>query len=174
MFPGEFKACWEGYYNLFKEVVEPSPLETFNHLLDKLLAPGIGRADPALGLRPVLETSSTPCGAVFQISITSILTQSCWRAPEQQSPCKQKVTTSHCSSLLHGVPFHILPPPCSASRAGALILRVYSVINSGDAPPPVLILTFPQPQKIGAAILSKVMETGSLRGPKPDPLTAES
>lgn len=33
--------------NLF-ETVEHSPLETLNHLLDKLLAPGIGRADPAL------------------------------------------------------------------------------------------------------------------------------
>lgn len=58
IFLGEIGACWEGYYSLFEEAVEPLPLENFNHLLDKLLAADIGRVYPALGLRAVLEASS--------------------------------------------------------------------------------------------------------------------
>jgi len=34
-------------------------LETFSHLLGKLLAPAMGSADSALGLRAVLESSFT-------------------------------------------------------------------------------------------------------------------
>ena len=59
IFLREVGVCWEGYYSLFEEVVEPSVLEIFDHLLDRLLSLVIGRADLALGLRAVLEASST-------------------------------------------------------------------------------------------------------------------
>lgn len=66
-------------------------------------------------------------------------------------------------------PRALLPLLCSVSCAGGIFLRVYSVINGGDVPLLVLILTFLWLQGIGATIPSKVMEIGSLVRPKPDP-----
>lgn len=105
IFLGEAGECWESYYSLFEEAVEPSALEIFNYLFDKLLAPDIGRADPALRLRAVLG-GLIHFPTVFQISITSILTQSCYRAPSSSHCGDVCPKESIWSSPLHGVLFH--------------------------------------------------------------------
>lgn len=130
--------------------MKPSPLETFNHLMDKPLAPDISRADPALCLRALLGGLIYFHLELFSRFLLQTSSHSTAIGPLSSShrgDAYPKESISHRFSPLSPwcpvPPRAVLPPHCSASRAGGLFLRVYSVIKREDTRLSVLILTFP-------------------------------